>query len=184
MAGSGEFLSAFLGRVELAPNRRSDVPLLKHSVVKNFLEASGDRENFSELAKCDARSVFLNFIDELQLSGDTGKVLVGPSGQFVLKGDGLSFVLLQATADDKKLLNQLVKLPEILSNACQGVLPAGFEVEQIVEHVLYNLLLCQYVHGVAGSLHLCFEALAYRFAQGCLFLALGYSFNPDSIHDN
>ena len=116
MSGCGRFLTAFLGRVEPPPNKRPAVALLKQSAAKNFSETLRDREIFSELAKSDAKSVFSNFVDELQLSSDAEKVLAGRSGQFVLQGDGLSFVLLQATGDDKKLLNQLIKLPEILSS--------------------------------------------------------------------
>ena len=170
MRGFGRFLTAFLSRVELSPTKSSEVPILKQSVIKNFSETLGDRETFSELAKSDAKSVFSNFVDELQLSSDAGKVFAGRSGQFVLQGDGLSFVLLQATGDDKKLLNQLIKLPEILSNVFQGVLPGGLQVEGIVEHVLYNLLVCQYVHLVAGSIQLSLEALSYRFAFAIFFL--------------
>ena len=164
MRGYGRFLTAFLSRVELSLTKSSEVPILKQSVIKNFSETLGDCETFSELAKSDAKSVFSNFVDELQLSSDAGKVFAGRSGQFVLQGDGLSLVLLQATGDDKKLLNQLIKLPELLSNVFQGVLPGGLQVEGIVEHVLYNLLVCQYVHLVAGSIQLSLEALSYRFA--------------------
>ena len=170
MGGCGRFLTAFLGRVEPPPNKRPAVALLKQSAAKNFSETLRDREFYSELAKSDAKSVFSNFVDELQLSSDAEKVLAGRSGQFVLQGDGLSFVLLQATGDDKKLLNQLIKLPEILSNVFQGVLPGGLQVEQIAEHVLYNVLVCHYVHLVAGSLQLSLEALSYRFASGFLIL--------------
>jgi len=88
--------------------------------------------------------------------------LAGLAGQFVLRGQGLSLVLLKATGDDKKLINQVIKLPDILSNVFHGKLPGGLEVETLAEHVLYNILVCHHAHVVAGSAELSVDGFAYR----------------------
>jgi hypothetical protein len=52
-----------------------------------------------------------------------------------------------------------------MSNAFRGDLPQDMAVEQLVEHVLFNLLLCHRVHVVAERSGVSFpvHVLAYRF---------------------
>jgi len=170
---TGHFLSAFLCQIDLSPKVNEDQtmkePFLGHPAVKSYLSAhSRDesvRQNYFEVARSSSRDSFETLINDLQLSNDCQTLLGGPACQFVLKDEGPSFLLLRSSEPDKKMINQVVKLPDILANAFQGELPPGFEVERLVDQIVFNLLICHYVHQVAkeSNLRLPVDSLASRY---------------------
>ena len=165
--GSGQSLAPFLGKlINFGDETQAD--FLSHPVAKKFLEPHSDDvkadENIAELVCFCSLPDFEAFVKDVQLSKDCLSVLASQPGQILMKSEGLSFVLLQASVDNKKLLNQIVKLPDILCNAFEGKLPEDLKVEDLIEHVLYNILLCHRLYLSAGSSNIqpLLNVLAYR----------------------
>jgi len=163
--GPGQILAPFLGKIETFPARLQTEDFLSHPFAKLCVDSNVDLaasdEKFADRMRGCSKSSFEAFVRDVQLSKDTRSVL---AGQLLMQNEGLSFVLLQASADDKKLINQIVKLPDILCNAFEGELPEGLKVEDLVEHILYNILLCHRFHILAGNsnTHPLLEVLAHR----------------------
>ncbi len=154
---NGHFLSAFLCQIQLplSPGKERKSNMFDSPLVKNYLRSLSEQKDFCEIFKENPESCLEALLSDLQLTGGSEKTLAGTSCQFMLNADGPSILILKKSRDlDKKIINQLVKLPDILSNAFQGDLPANYSVERLVDFLLYNLLICNYVHKVARDANL------------------------------
>ena len=188
---NAHFLSAFLCQIELPvadDQKQSGEHFLSHPVVKAYLAShscdSSVTNDYLELARTNSELCLSILVNDLQLSGDAENILLGPLAQSVLKNQVPSFLILLSKDLDRKLMNQLVKIPDILSNRFHGQMPKGFEVEELVEHILKNIFGCHCVHQAAreSNIKLPVHVLAFwcrfnRMIQLVIFASQSFSFS-------
>ena len=167
---NAHFLSAFLCQIELpvaGDQKQTSEHFLSHPVVEAYLAShsseSSVTKDYLEIARTNSELCLSTLIDDLQLSGDVENVLLGPSAQGVLKNQVPSFLILLSKDLDRKLMNQLVKIPDIISNRFHGQMPKGFQVQELVEQILKNIFDCHCVHLVAreSNIKLPVDVLSY-----------------------
>lgn len=149
---NGHFLTAFLCRVEIPPSLEPSESILDHPAFKFHLlnaDQSNLVKNYVKIAEGQPGASFKTFLNFLQEAED--RLPVSPVGRFFLNHAGICSLLLDPDIHDEKLLNQLVKLPDVLLNAFYGDLPNGLNVESIVATLFYNLTLTHFVHIVASQ---------------------------------
>ena len=153
---NGHFLSAFLCQVRLplSSGEAQNSNMFDDLLVKAYLKSHPEQKEFREILRDNPESCLKVLLSDLQLLGESEKTVAGTSGRFMFEEHGPSFLLLSPRDLDKKTINQLIKLPDILSNAFQCDLPANYRVERVVDYLLYNLLICHYVHQVARNANL------------------------------
>ena len=187
---NAHFLSAFLCQIELPvadDQKQSGEHFLSHPVVKAYLAShssdSSVTNEYLEIARTNSELCLSILVNDLQLSGDVENILLGPLAQSVLKNQVPSFLILLSKDLDRKLMNQLVKIPDILSNRFHGQMPKGFEVEEVVDHILKNIFDCHCVHQAAreSNIKLPVHVLAFwcrfnRMIQLVIFASQSFSF--------